>query len=309
MCDRASSRMTSTASDPAAAARGAKMGDVEILTRIAEVRRAVADARAQGKRIGFVPTMGALHEGHLRLVDAARGRTDFVVMSIFVNPLQFGPNEDLAKYPRDVEGDITRARARGTDVVFIPDVDEMYPGKGSFTRVVPVGLDERWEGAARPGHFGGVLTVVAKLFNIVLPDVAVFGQKDAQQATIVRAMVRDLNFPLEIDVVPTVREPDGLALSSRNVYLAAEDRRRAVALSRALSAIQAAFARGERDSSALEATGLKILSRESIEPDYLAIVDPETLSSVVAASAGCIVLVAARVGPTRLIDNITLGVS
>ena len=306
MFGRADSRMTSTASDRATA-RGTTNRNVEIVTRIAEVRRAVAEARAGGKRIGFVPTMGALHEGHLRLVDTARSSADFVVLSVFVNPLQFGPSEDLAKYPRDVEGDTAKARARGADVVFIPDVTEMYPGQEARTRVTPVGLDERWEGAARPGHFGGVLTVVAKLFNIVLPDVAVFGQKDAQQAAIVRAMVRDLDFPLEIVVVPTVREADGLALSSRNVYLSPEDRRRAVALSRALSTMQKAFGEGERDASALEGIGLRILSRESIEPDYLAVVDPETLTPVTAARAGSVVLLAARVGPTRLIDNITLG--
>ena len=308
MFARASSRMTSTASD-AVAAHGAMMGDVKVLTRIADVRQVVAAARAQGKRIGFVPTMGALHEGHLRLVDAARSNADFVVLSIFVNPLQFGPNEDLAKYPRDVAGDIVRARARGADVIFAPDVGEMYSEKGTRTRVAPIGLDERWEGAARPGHFGGVLTVVAKLFNIVLPDIAVFGQKDAQQAAIVRAMVRDLDFPLEITVVPTVREADGLALSSRNVYLSADDRRRAVALSRALSTMQTAFSRGERDASALEKAGLQILARDAIEPDYLAVVDPETLEPVATASAGCVVLLAARVGPTRLIDNISLTAS
>ena len=298
--------MTTTASD-LAAARGAMTGTVEVLTRIAEVRRAIAEVRARNRTVGFVPTMGALHEGHLRLIDTARKSADFVILSIFVNPLQFGPNEDLAKYPRDIAGDIAKAQARGADAVFLPDVGEMYPDREHRTRVVPVGLDERWEGAARPGHFGGVLTVVAKLFNIVLPDLAVFGQKDAQQAAIVRAMVRDLDFPVEIIVAPTVREPDGLALSSRNVYLSGDDRRRALALSRALSAMQTAFGDGQDSVPVLEGIGLAILRGESIEPDYLAVVDPVTLGPVATARAGCLVLVAARVGPTRLIDNISLG--
>ena len=305
MFARAGSRMTTTASD-LAGARGALRGTVEVLTRIPEVRNVVAAARARGKRIAFVPTMGALHEGHLRLIDTARKAADFVVVSIFVNPLQFGPNEDLAKYPRDIDGDTAKVRSRGADVVFIPEVAEIYPPGGRRVRIVPVGLDERWEGAARPGHFEGVLTVVAKLFNIVLPDVAVFGQKDAQQVAVVRAMVRDLDLPLQIVVAPTVREPDGLALSSRNVYLSPDDRRRALALSRALFSIQAAFGRGERDARALEQEGLAVLGRDSIAPDYLAVVDPETLATVSTAEPGCIVLVAARVGPTRLIDNIAL---
>lgn len=294
--------MTTTASD----ARAARAGPSEVVTRIADVRAAVAGARARRLRIGFVPTMGALHEGHLRLIDAARREAGFIVLSVFVNPLQFGAGEDLTKYPRDAEGDIAKARARGADLVFLPDAAEMYPVSGMQTRVVPAGLDERWEGAARPGHFAGVLTVVAKLFNIVLPDVAVFGQKDAQQATIVRAMVRDLDFPLQVVVAPTVREPDGLALSSRNVYLSADDRRRALALSRCLSAVQAAFAGGERDAAALQQLGLAVLAGEAITPDYLAVVDPRTLAPVSRADGGALVLVAARVGPTRLIDNITL---
>ena len=256
--------------------------------------------------MGLVPTMGALHEGHLRLIDAARTNADFIVVSVFVNPLQFGPDEDLARYPRDVDGDTAKARSRGADVVFIPEVAEIYPAGGRQTRVIPVGLDERWEGAARPGHFEGVLTVVAKLFNIVLPDVAVFGQKDAQQVAVVRAMVRDLDFPLEILVVPTVREADGLALSSRNVYLSAEDRRRALGLSRTLLAIQAGLTSGERDARSLERLGLTILAKDFIEPDYLSIVDPDTLAPVSTAAPGCLVLIAARVGPTRLIDNALL---
>src|SRR5919199_4108288 len=203
--------MPSTASSVAAAERRS----MRSMTRVAEVRGAVSTAREHGLRVGFVPTMGALHEGHLRLVDEARARTGFVVMSIFVNPLQFGPAEDFTRYPRDVEGDSAKAAARGVDLLFAPTVEEMYGGPRAVG-VVPIALHERWEGAVRPGHFTGVFTVVAKLFNIVRPDVAVFGQKDVQQATLVRAMVRDLDIPISIVVAPTTREPDGLAMSSRN---------------------------------------------------------------------------------------------
>jgi pantoate--beta-alanine ligase len=196
------------------------------LTRIAEVREAVGEVRARGRRIGFVPTMGYLHEGHLRLVDEARRHADLVVMSIFVNPLQFGPAEDLARYPRDLDGDAAKASARGVDLLFAPDGAEIYPEQPRVV-VTPRALAARWEGAARPGHFEGVLTVVAKLLNIVQPHVAVFGQKDIQQALLVRAMVEDLDIPVEIVVAPTVREPDGLAMSSRNSYLDAPSRERA----------------------------------------------------------------------------------
>ena len=298
--------MATTASDPAASRTG-RAGEVRVVRRIAEARAAVAEARARGLSIAFVPTMGALHDGHLRLIEVARQHASFVVVSVFVNPLQFGPGEDLAKYPRDLVGDTEKARGRGADVVFLPEVNEMYPALGHETRVVPVGLDERWEGAARPGHFGGVLTIVAKLFNIVLPDVALFGQKDAQQVAVVRAMVRDLDFPVEIVVVPTVRETDGLALSSRNVFLSPDDRRRAVALSRALAAMQAAFSSGESNVARLEGAGRQVLSRETIDPDYLAVVDPDTLAPIERAAPGSLVLLAARVGTTRLIDNATLG--
>ena len=267
--------------------------------RIAEVREVVVQARREGKRIGFVPTMGFLHDGHLALVDEARRRAELVVMSIFVNPLQFGPKEDFSRYPRDVAGDSDKARARGVDLLFLPDVTEMYARERAVS-VVPERLAERWEGAVRPGHFAGVLTVVAKLFNIVQPDVAVFGQKDVQQATLVRAMVRDLDMPLEVIVAPTIREPDGLALSSRNTYLSADDRRRALVLSRALRAIEGAWKAGDRDAASLDWIGRAALAEEpEVRLDYLAIASPETLEPVERAEAGTIVAVAARVGSTR----------
>jgi pantoate--beta-alanine ligase len=277
------------------------------VARIADVRAAVAAARGEGKRIGFVPTMGFLHDGHLALVDEARRRAGFVVMSIFVNPLQFGPKEDFARYPRDVEGDAAKAAARGVDLVFLPETAEMYRAQRAVS-VVPERLAERWEGAVRPGHFAGMLTVVAKLFNIVQPDVAVFGQKDVQQATLVRAMVRDLDMPVEVVVAPTVREADGLALSSRNTYLSADERRRALVLSRALRAIERAWAAGERDAAQLDWAGRAALAEEpAVRLDYLAIASPETLEPVERAEPGTVVAVAARVGATRLIDNVILG--
>lgn len=281
--------------------------EMQRLTRVADVRDFVGAARTRGSRVGFVPTMGFLHEGHLRLVDEARRRTDVVIMSIFVNPLQFGPGEDLARYPRDAEGDAAKARARGVDAVFIPDGKEIYPEPPRVV-VSPRSLAARWEGAARPGHFEGVLTVVAKLFNIVQPDVAVFGQKDIQQATLVRAMVVDLNMPVEIVVAPTVRETDGLAMSSRNAYLDAAARERALALSGALRAVQAAHAGGERSAARLEAVARAHLAERGVEAvDYVAIADPDTLEPLVQAHPGAIVALAARVGRTRLIDNMILG--
>ena len=288
--------MTRTASEPRTAAR------------IADVRAAVGAARARGERVAFVPTMGALHEGHLGLLDEARRHAGFVVMSIFVNPLQFGPGEDFTRYPRDAEGDTAKAVARGADLVFLPAVEEMYPPDGRAVAVVPERLHARWEGAVRPGHFTGVLTVVAKLLNIVRPDVAVFGRKDYQQAALVRALVRDLDIPVGIVVAPTSREPDGLARSSRNVYLAPEDRRRALALSRALFAMRSAFRSGEHDAAALLAAGRRELEADpGVRTDYLALVDPATLEPVARAEAETVALVAARVGATRLIDNVILG--
>ncbi len=277
------------------------------LTRVTEVRDLVGAARARGKRVGFVPTMGFLHEGHLRLVDEARRRADLVIMSVFVNPLQFGPTEDLTRYPRDLDGDAAKAEARGVDALFIPNANEIYPEEPRVV-VTPRSLGARWEGAARPGHFEGVLTVVAKLFNIVQPHVAVFGQKDIQQATLVRAMVRDLDIPVEIVVAPTVREPDGLAMSSRNSYLDVQARERALALSGALRAVQSAHAAGERSATKLEEIAREHLAERGIaEVDYVAVADPNTLEPLSQADVGAVVALAARVGHTRLIDNVILG--
>jgi pantoate--beta-alanine ligase len=277
------------------------------VTRIAEVREALGAARARGQRISFVPTMGYLHEGHLRLVDEARRHADLVVMSIFVNPLQFGPTEDLARYPRDLDGDAAKASARGVDLLFAPDGAEIYREQPRVV-VTPRALAARWEGAARPGHFEGVLTVVAKLFNIVQPHVAVFGQKDIQQAILVRAMVEDLDMPVEVVVAPTVREPDGLAMSSRNSYLDAPSRERALALSGALRAVVSAHAAGERSASSLEAIARAHLAERGVtDVDYVAVADPRTLEPLGQAEAGAIVAVAARIGRTRLIDNMILG--
>jgi pantoate--beta-alanine ligase len=277
------------------------------LSTIPDLRRWVRAERAAGRRVGLVPTMGYLHEGHLRLVDAARGRAGAVVMSIFVNPLQFGPNEDLARYPRDLPRDRMLAEARGVDALFVPSDAVMYPS-GSEIRVVPGSTADRWEGAARPGHFTGVLTVVAKLFHLVDPDVACFGRKDIQQATLVRQMVRDLDWPIEIVVVPTVREADGLALSSRNAYLDADDRRRAVVLSAALRTAHASFRAGERRAAPLLAAMQRTLAAEpAVSLEYLAVVDPATLAPVDTVDEDTVVALAARLGRTRLIDNIILG--
>ena len=274
---------------------------------IAELRAAVARARSKGARVGFVPTMGFLHDGHLSLVDEAKRRAEFVVMSIFVNPLQFAPTEDLSRYPRDAGGDAAKSSARGVDLLFTPAVDEMYP-RERRVEVVPRALHARWEGAVRPGHFAGVLTVVAKLLNIVQPDVTVFGQKDVQQATLVRAMVEDLDFASEIVVAPTTREADGLAMSSRNSYLDPAERASATVLSRALFAMRDAFRRGERRVESLISTGRSVLDGERAAViDYLAVADRTTLEPMQEASTDSIAMVAARIGKTRLIDNVVLG--
>jgi pantoate--beta-alanine ligase len=277
------------------------------LTTIPELRSWTRTQRAAGRRIGFVPTMGYLHEGHLALIDEARRRADVVIMSVFVNPLQFGPGEDLGRYPRDLPHDRALASARGVDALFIPSADLMYPS-GSEVRVIPGPSAERWEGAARPGHFAGVLTVVAKLLHLVEPDFAGFGRKDIQQLTLVRQMVRDLDWPIEIVAVPTVREADGLAMSSRNAYLKPEDRRRAVALSRALQAAHTTWRNGESRAAAIEARMRQELRAEpEVTVEYIAVAEPQALAPVVTVDAGTVVAIAARVGGTRLIDNITLG--
>lgn len=275
--------------------------------RVAPLRAALAEYHRRGAAVALVPTMGFLHEAHLALVDEARRHAAVVVMSIFVNPLQFGPHEDFARYPRDLEGDLAKAERRGVDMLFAPPVEELYQGDRTVV-VTPLALADRWEGAARPGHFTGVLTVVAKLFNIVQPQVAVFGQKDIQQATLIRAMTRDLDFPVRIVMAPTMREPDGLAMSSRNIHLGPDDRRRALVLSRTLREIERAFDDGEYDAVELERLGWEVLATEpEAQVDYLAIVDPQRLEPVSVAEHGTIVAVAARVGGTRLIDNVILG--
>src|SRR6266567_8082107 len=261
--------------------------------------------RARGHRLSFVPTMGALHEGHLRLVDRAKERTDSVVLSIFVNPLQFGPKEDFTNYPRDLARDRSLATERGVDCLFVPALEAVYPQE-PLVRIAPGPMADTLEAAARPGHFAGVLTVVAKLFHMVEPDVAVFGRKDFQQAMLVRRMVTDLDFALEVDVAPTVRELDGLALSSRNAYLQGDERRAALALSRALRAVEQAWRGGEADPGPLARRGLDVLRAPGVAPEYLALVD-EQMRPVARVDARTVVLVAARVGRTRLIDNVVLG--
>lgn len=276
------------------------------LTTIPDVRAWSRAQRSAGRRIGVVPTMGYLHEGHLTLVDEARRCTDTVILTIFVNPLQFGPKEDLARYPRDLPRDRSLAQSRGVDALFVPTGETMYPA-GSEIRVTPGPTAERWEGAARPGHFSGVLTVVAKLFHLIEPDVACFGRKDLQQLTLVRRMVRDLDWPIEIVGVPTVREPDGLALSSRNGYLNPADRHRAVVLSRALHAAHEAYCGGERQAAVLEQRMRHQLNREpEVQVEYIAITEPEQLQPVAEVDGRTVVALAARVGGTRLIDNINL---
>jgi len=276
---------------------------VTIVETKAAVRSELAPRRSS--RIALVPTMGYLHEGHLSLVDRAREVADFVVLSIFVNPLQFGPGEDLATYPRDPDRDAALARERGVDLVFAPSAGEMYAGEPAV-RVVPVRMADRLCGAFRPGHFEGVLTVVAKLFNVIQPDVAVFGQKDYQQAVLIRAMVRDLDVPVEIEVAPTVREPDGLAMSSRNEYLDDAARHRATRLWQGLRTATDAFRSGEQEPARLCGRVEDALADAAIEAEYVELVNRETLEPLELARPGGVLAVAAVVDGTRLIDNIVL---
>jgi pantoate--beta-alanine ligase len=263
-------------------------------------------APRDGRSLGLVPTMGALHEGHLSLVRAAKAQCDRVTVSLFVNPLQFGPNEDLGKYPRNFDRDRGLLEQEGVDLLFAPTVEEMYPS-GAVTYVTVGGLSDKLCGRSRPGHFRGVTTVVAKLFNIVQPEVAFFGQKDAAQAAIIRRMVRDLNMAVQIVVCPIVREPDGLALSSRNAYLDSQQRKAALVLYRSLMEIQKRFDQGARNASRLIEAGKQVLAQEpSVRLDYLEIVDPDTLDPLQAFAASALVAVAAFVGNTRLIDNALL---
>jgi pantoate--beta-alanine ligase len=281
---------------------------MKICKTIDEMRSGTREAHRAGKRLGFVPTMGALHEGHLSLVRAAKSACDVVAVSIFVNPLQFGPTEDLAKYPRTFERDAGLLEREAVDILFCPTPNEMYPA-GAVTYVTVEGLSDKLCGRSRPGHFRGVTTVVAKLFHIVEPDKAFFGQKDAAQSTIIRRMVQDLNFPIEIVVCPIVREPDGLAMSSRNAYLTLQERKSALVLHRSLMEIKNRFDRGERSAANLIAAGKQLLFKEAnVRLDYLEIVDPSTLDPVTQLNKPALVAVAAVVGTTRLIDNIILPV-
>jgi pantoate--beta-alanine ligase len=274
----------------------------EIIRDPAAMRARTTDLRRDGRRIAVVPTMGALHEGHLALLRAARAQCDVLILTIFVNPTQFGPNEDLAKYPRDEAGDLAKARACGIDLAFCPEASAMYPA-GAQTFVEVRELQKPLCGARRPGHFAGVATVVAKLFHITQPSVAVFGEKDYQQLAIIRRMVRDLDFDVEIASVPIVREADGLAMSSRNAYLSAADRPRALALSRGLAAAEAAAKAGERDAAKLVAAARAPLEAAQLRIDYVELRDASELTDVTRLERKCVLAVAAFVGATRLIDN------
>ncbi len=279
---------------------------MRICSSIAEVRAACLAARAGGKTLGLVPTMGALHEGHLSLVRAAKAKCEAVAASIFVNPTQFGPTEDLAKYPRPFERDCSMLQNEGIEILFTPSAAEIYP-PASVTWVTVEGLSDKLDGRSRPGHFRGVTTVVAKLFNIVEPQVAFFGQKDAAQLAIIRRLVRDLHFPIQIVACPIVREADSLAMSSRNAYLNKNERARALVLQKTLQRAEEQFRAGERNAvkiiSAVKAT---FPSDPHVRLDYLEIVDPETLEPIETISSTALVAIAAFVGTTRLIDNVFL---
>jgi pantoate--beta-alanine ligase len=277
------------------------------LRTIADVRAALSRARRAGESVGLVPTMGAFHEGHLSLMRRAREQCDRVVVSLFVNPAQFNEQADLDGYPRDEARDAALAAGLGVDFLFAPPAGQIYP-PGFATTVCVAGVTEDLEGAHRGrGHFDGVATVVTKLFNIVSPDAAYFGQKDAQQVAVVRQLVRDLDLPVRIEVCPIVREPDGLALSSRNVRLSGTERARATALHRSLVAAKESVAAGERDATAIKASAIAALASSGIEPEYFELVSADTLAPVPRVQGEVLALVAARVGDTRLIDNDTLG--
>lgn len=281
---------------------------MELVTTVSDVRASVRSARASGKRVGLVPTMGYLHEGHLSLMRRARSECEFAVVSIFVNPTQFGPNEDYSRYPRNLDRDLALCRSIPVDLIFHPDVSEIYP-QPFFTKVQVPTLTNYLCGASRPGHFDGVATVVSKLLNIIQPDQAYFGQKDAQQVAVIRQLVKDLNIPVEIQAVPTVREADGLALSSRNVYLSAAERQAALVLSRSLSLAESRVAEGERDMARLARAMEAMIAAEPLaDIDYVAIVDHQTLQPITRLGAGgtALAAVAVRFGRTRLIDNALL---
>lgn len=279
---------------------------MQICETIESTRSACDAARRADRRLSLVPTMGALHEGHLSLVRIAKAQSDFVTVSLFVNPLQFGPKEDLAKYPRSFERDCEMLEKDGVDLLFAPKTEEMYPTP-AVTYVNVEGMSERLDGQSRPGHFRGVTTVVSKLFHIIEPDVAVFGQKDAAQCAIIKRMVRDLNLPVEIVIGPIVREPDGLAMSSRNAYLDSEQRQHALVLSRAFQRIQESFDKGEHSAARLIDAGLAVFREvPAVRVDYVSVVDPDSLEPVADVKSVALVAVAAYVGTTRLIDNVVL---
>ncbi len=283
---------------------------MQTYTTIADLREAVRSQKKAGKRIAFVPTMGNLHEGHLDLVRRAAEVSDCVVASIFVNPLQFGPQEDLVSYPRTLEADQTSLNAEGAALLFTPTVEEIYPqGQDSQTIVSVPGLAGILCGTHRPGHFSGVTTVVSKLFNIVAPDCALFGEKDYQQLIIIRRMCEDLSFPIEIIGVPTARAADGLALSSRNHYLSSAERKIAPQLRETLLMLKDKLAQHPATSEILEKEGEAILMRAGFEPDYLAVRDAHTLDAISAKSDQAVILAAARLGKTRLIDNVTVALN
>jgi pantoate--beta-alanine ligase len=277
---------------------------MRIVRTVSALREAVSAARSRGERVGLVPTMGAFHDGHLSLMRRARERCGCVIVTLFVNPTQFNERADLDRYPRDLARDAAMAESVGVDLLFAPPVEEVYPA--GFATVVDVGgVSEPLEGAMRgPAHFRGVATVVAKLFNMAQPDEAFFGQKDAQQALLIRRLVRDLDFPVRVEVCPTIREEDGLAMSSRNALLDPASRQRATALSRALFAVERAVAHGERDAARALAAGEAVLAAEGIAPEYLAAVAADTLAPVTVIRGETLVPVAARVGKVRLIDNV-----
>jgi len=279
---------------------------MEILPTVSELRAWSRAGRKDDKIVGLVPTMGALHAGHLSLIRAARQRCDLVAVTIFVNPTQFGPNEDFARYPRTFDTDCTAAQAQGADVVFAPSVEEMYP-EGGATFVDVEGISDRLDGVSRPGHFRGVATVVTKLFVAAEADFAFFGQKDAAQVSVLRRMTKDLRLPTEIVVCPIVREPDGLAMSSRNVYLSADQRKQALALSRAIGVVESLVGHGQRDREELVEAARAVFGAEpQVRVDYIALVDWATLQPVDTATPGTLFAVAAWVGETRLIDNTIL---
>jgi len=279
---------------------------MKIITTLSEMQSCADTFRRAGKTIGLVPTMGFLHEGHVSLMRRARQECDIVVVSIFVNPTQFGPNEDLDRYPRDEAGDRAKCEAAGVDVLFMPAAAGMYPHTPSVFVAVE-GISDVLEGAIRPGHFRGVATVVAKLFNIVKPHMAFFGQKDYQQCAVIRRMVNGLNMDVDVVVLPTVREPDGLAMSSRNSYLSADDRRKAAVIHRALSAAEQLARAGGKEPEKLKNNMLAVLREvPGIEIDYVEVADNETLAPIVSAQDSMVLLVAVRLGHTRLIDNLVI---